>query len=117
MQANPDLASQGCRGGVEQISRRDFMGRAMIRRQNDNEQTQSCGEADIEPRRRVERAPHAPRGCRILRRKMGLERSVSKRKGSPYRSGRSKDWLKFKNPAAPAVKREAEEDWGKGRWR
>jgi ATP-dependent DNA ligase len=26
-------------------------------------------------------------------------------------------WLKFKNPAAPAVKREAEEDWGKERWR
>ena len=26
--------------------------------------------------------------------------------------GRSPDWLKFKNPAAPAVKREAEEDWG-----
>jgi hypothetical protein len=23
------------------------------------------------------------------------------------------DWLKFKNPKAPAVKREAEEDWGK----
>ena len=22
------------------------------------------------------------------------------------------DWLKFKNPQAPAVKREAEEDWG-----
>jgi hypothetical protein len=29
--------------------------------------------------------------------------------------GRSPDWLKFKNPEAPAVKREAEEDWGK--WR
>ena len=28
------------------------------------------------------------------------------------RSGRSPDWLKFKNPEAPAVKREAEEDWG-----
>jgi bifunctional non-homologous end joining protein LigD len=28
-------------------------------------------------------------------------------------SGRTKDWLKFKNPAAPAVKREAEEDWGR----
>ena len=26
--------------------------------------------------------------------------------------GRSPDWLKFKNPGAPAVKREAEEDWG-----
>jgi hypothetical protein len=27
-----------------------------------------------------------------------------------YISGRSPDWLKFKNPDAPAVKREAEED-------
>ena len=45
--------------------------------------------------------------------KMGLEGIVSKRLGSRYRSGRSKDWLKFKNPEAPAVKREAEEDWGK----
>ena len=44
--------------------------------------------------------------------KMGLEGIVSKRLRSRYRSGRSKDWLKFKNPAAPAVKREAEEDWG-----
>jgi hypothetical protein len=25
-------------------------------------------------------------------------------------------WLKIKNPAAPAVKREAEEDWGANRW-
>jgi bifunctional non-homologous end joining protein LigD len=49
--------------------------------------------------------------------KMGLEGIVSKRKGSPYRSGRSPDWFKMKNPAAPAVKREAEEDWGKERWR
>jgi len=46
--------------------------------------------------------------------KMGLEGIISKRLGSRYRSGRSKDWLKFKNPDAPAVKREAEEDWGKG---
>jgi bifunctional non-homologous end joining protein LigD len=43
--------------------------------------------------------------------KMGLEGIVSKRLGSLYRSGRSPDWLKFKNPDAPAVKREAEEDW------
>jgi hypothetical protein len=34
---------------------------------------------------------------------------------SPYRSGRSRHWVKSKNPAAPAVKREAEEDWGKDR--
>src|SRR5262249_33449901 len=39
--------------------------------------------------------------------KMGLEGIVSKRKDSAYRSGRSPDWLKMKNPAAPAVKREA----------
>jgi bifunctional non-homologous end joining protein LigD len=51
--------------------------------------------------------------------KMGLEGIVSKRLGSPYRSGRSPDWLKMENPDAPAVKREAEEDWGRGkeRWR
>jgi ATP-dependent DNA ligase len=45
--------------------------------------------------------------------KLGLEGIVSKRKGSTYRSGRSPDWLKMKNAAAPAVKREAEEEWGK----
>ena len=49
--------------------------------------------------------------------KMGLEGIVSKRLGSPYWSGRSHDWLKMKNPAAPAVRREAEEDWGKRRWK
>jgi ATP-dependent DNA ligase len=44
---------------------------------------------------------------------MGLEGIVSKRKDSTYRSGRSPDWLKMKNPNAPAVTREAEEDWSK----
>src|SRR5205814_7097169 len=44
--------------------------------------------------------------------KMGLEGIVSKRKDSRYRSGRSRDWIKSKNPNAPAVRREAEEDWG-----
>jgi bifunctional non-homologous end joining protein LigD len=45
--------------------------------------------------------------------RMGLEGIVSKRLGSRYRSRRSPDWLKFKNPEAPAVRREEEEDWGK----
>ena len=45
--------------------------------------------------------------------KLGLEGIVSKRKDSRYRSGRSPDWLKMKNADAPAVKREAEEDWGR----
>jgi bifunctional non-homologous end joining protein LigD len=36
---------------------------------------------------------------------------VSKRLDSAYRSARSRDWLKVTNPNAPAVKREAEEDW------
>jgi bifunctional non-homologous end joining protein LigD len=44
--------------------------------------------------------------------KMALEGIVSKRKDSPYRSGRSPHWLKMKNPAAPAVKREEQENWG-----
>jgi bifunctional non-homologous end joining protein LigD len=46
--------------------------------------------------------------------KLGLEGIVSKRKHSAYRSGRSPDWLKMNNSAAPAVRREAEEDWEKG---
>jgi bifunctional non-homologous end joining protein LigD len=45
--------------------------------------------------------------------KLGLEGIVSKRKDSAYRSGRSPDWLKMKNAAHPAVKREEEEDWGR----
>jgi ATP-dependent DNA ligase len=56
-------------------------------------------------RRDGDRASHA---C-----KLGPEGIVSKRLGSPYRSGRSRHWIKSKNPAAPAVKREAEEDWGR----
>jgi bifunctional non-homologous end joining protein LigD len=47
---------------------------------------------------------------------LGCEGIVSKRLGSHYRSGRVDHWLKIKNPAAPAVKREAEEDWGAKRW-
>ena len=44
---------------------------------------------------------------------LGCEGVVSKRLGSPYRSGRSPHWVKAKNPKAPVVKREAEEDWGR----
>jgi bifunctional non-homologous end joining protein LigD len=43
---------------------------------------------------------------------LGCEGIVSKRLGSTYRSGRVNDWLKIKNPLAPAVKREADENWG-----
>jgi bifunctional non-homologous end joining protein LigD len=45
--------------------------------------------------------------------KLGLEGIVSKRRDSLYRSGRSPHWIKSKNPNAPAVRREAEEDWGR----
>ena len=43
-------------------------------------------------------------------------RALSLRFAPLYRSGRVNDWLKIKNPKAPAVKREAEEDWGEKRW-
>jgi len=65
-----------------------------------------CGEVDEESSRLLLRL-----------RVMGLEGIVSKRKDSAYRSGRSPDWLKMKNANAPAVKREEEEEWGKGKWR
>jgi hypothetical protein len=37
--------------------------------------------------------------------------SAARALGSLYRSGRSRQWLKAKNPAAPTVRREAEEVW------
>jgi bifunctional non-homologous end joining protein LigD len=46
--------------------------------------------------------------------KLRLEGIVSNRKDSPYRSGRSPDWLKFKNPGA-CGEAGGEEDWEK--WR
>jgi hypothetical protein len=44
---------------------------------------------------------------------MGAEGIVSKRAGSRYISGRCDAWRKCKNPNAPAIRREAEEDWGR----
>jgi bifunctional non-homologous end joining protein LigD len=44
---------------------------------------------------------------------LGCEGIVSKQLGSTYSSGRSNYWVKIKNPKAPAVRREAEEDWGR----
>jgi ATP-dependent DNA ligase len=46
---------------------------------------------------------------------LGCEGIVSKRLGSRYASGRSDAWRKVKNPAAPAVKREQQEDWRRRR--
>jgi bifunctional non-homologous end joining protein LigD len=42
---------------------------------------------------------------------LGLEGIVSKHVDSFYRSGPSKMWLKSKNPASEAVRREREEEW------
>ena len=43
--------------------------------------------------------------------RMGLEGIVSKRTDAPYRSGPSRTWVKTKNPASEAVRREGEEKW------
>jgi ATP-dependent DNA ligase len=43
--------------------------------------------------------------------KLGCEGIVSKRFGSPYRSGRSEDWIRVRNPKAPALKRQGAEGW------
>jgi Fur family transcriptional regulator, iron response regulator len=56
----------------------------------------------------ADKMPTPPEGYEITRIDV-----VVRRLGSPYRSGRSPHWVKVKNPKAPAVTREAEEDWGK----
>ena len=43
--------------------------------------------------------------------RMGLEGIVSKRTDARYSSGRSRTWLKTKNPESEAVRREREEEW------
>jgi hypothetical protein len=47
--------------------------------------------------------------------KMGLEGIVSKRRDSRYRSGRSSDWIKSKNPNAPAAN-PGLQAWGFAAW-
>src|ERR1700730_10358132 len=54
--------------------------------------------------RSFERSRGARRALIYLRR-MALEGMVSKRLDKPYRSGRSGDWIKTKNPDSPAVQR------------
>jgi ATP-dependent DNA ligase len=44
--------------------------------------------------------------CRV-----GREGIVSKRLSAPYRSGRSRDWLKGKNPDSPAMIGAREAEW------
>ena len=44
---------------------------------------------------------------------LGCEGIVSVRLSSAYRMGRTDQWLKIKNPVAPAVRREREIDWAK----
>jgi bifunctional non-homologous end joining protein LigD len=43
--------------------------------------------------------------------RMGLEGVVSKRRDKPYQPGRSKTWLKIKNPASAAARRLEEGTW------
>jgi bifunctional non-homologous end joining protein LigD len=43
--------------------------------------------------------------------RMGLEGIVSKRRDKPYQPGRSKTWLKIKNPASAAARRIEEGGW------
>jgi bifunctional non-homologous end joining protein LigD len=43
--------------------------------------------------------------------KLGFEGIVSKRLTAPYRSGPSRDWIKVKNPASPAMVRHREGRW------
>ena len=42
---------------------------------------------------------------------MGLKGIVSTRRDAPYRSGRSKVWLKCKNPDSPAMRRLEDATW------
>jgi ATP-dependent DNA ligase len=80
----------GRRKKVPQWTQRDAIARESRRQVGENEHMEKDGPTVF---------AHA---C-----KLGLEGIVSKRRDSRYRSGRSPDWLKSKNPACEAVRREA----------
>jgi hypothetical protein len=42
-----------------------------------------------------------------------FERMAGEENNAKMKAGSSPHWVKVKNPKAPAVKREAEEDWGR----
>ena len=67
-----------------------------------------------------ERCSHASDALKKLLRKLGLSERLNEQEiRSAWRNivgdflAARRDWLKFKNPDAPAVTREAEEDWGR----
>jgi len=64
------------------------------------------------PRRASERTPGAPRGCRRVPARLqdGVGGDYIEAAGIALPIW-AFSWLKFKNPDAPAVKREVEEDW------
>ena len=74
----------------------------------------ACGDDGIASFERMRKHLDEQDGPLVFRHacKLGLEGIVSKRRDSFYSSGRSPHWIKSKNPNAPAVNREAEEDWG-----
>jgi bifunctional non-homologous end joining protein LigD len=43
--------------------------------------------------------------------RLGLEGIVCKRRDAPYRSGRSKVWVKVKNTESPATRRLEDATW------
>ena len=43
--------------------------------------------------------------------KLGCEGIISKRADSPYRSGRTRDWIKVKSPAAVEAQKARSENW------
>jgi hypothetical protein len=56
-------------------------------------------------------------GLALAGKRAASDRTPHRSGSAPYHSGRSQHWIKMKDPNAPAVKRKAEEDWGKQKWR
>jgi hypothetical protein len=48
---------------------------------------------------------------------MGTGKRIHRSAFQPNPISRSPDWLKMKKADAPAMRREAEEEWGKKKWR
>jgi hypothetical protein len=61
--------------------------------------TEPCATRDLDARQRISENATGTRGRLLMA------------AAAPYRSGPSRDWIKVKNPASPAMVRHLEERW------
>ncbi|MGZ4869678.1 MAG: ATP-dependent DNA ligase [Halobacteriota archaeon] len=91
-----------CARSISELNGEDFRKRALLDRKTRQQKLLAKTEDAVQFNEHIEGAGSAvfQHAC-----KLGYEGIVAKRKDLPYESGRSRRWLKIKNPDSPAMQR------------